>query len=68
MREKVYFSGAEKNILFKKTKKKNIKNIFYWLQYAVFLFPDQGLNLCPLHWDCGVLTTGRPWESCEKYS
>ena len=21
-------------------------------------FPDQGLNLGPLHWECGVLATG----------
>ena len=24
------------------------------------LFPDQGLNLGPLHWDCGLLATGPP--------
>ena len=23
-------------------------------------FPEQGLNLCPLHWERGVLTTGPP--------
>ena len=26
-------------------------------------FPDQGLNLCPLQWKCGVLTTGPPGKS-----
>ena len=26
-------------------------------------FPDQGLNPCPLHWKCGVLTTGSPGNS-----
>ena len=24
------------------------------------IFSDQGLNLCPLHWKLGVLTTGPP--------
>ena len=27
------------------------------------LFPDQGWNLGPLHWDCGVLATGPPGKS-----
>lgn len=26
-------------------------------------FPRQGLNRCPLHWKCGVLTTGLPGTS-----
>ena len=26
-------------------------------------FPDQGLNLCPLQWKHGVLTTGPPGKS-----
>ena len=26
-------------------------------------FPNQGWNPCPLHWECGVLTTGLPGES-----
>ena len=26
-------------------------------------FPDQGSNLCPLHWNCRVLTTGLPGKS-----
>ena len=24
-------------------------------------FPDQGLNTCPLHWKCGVLTNVPLW-------
>ena len=27
------------------------------------LFPSQGLNLCPMHWKCGVLTTELPGKS-----
>ena len=27
------------------------------MQHACSLFPDQGLNRCSLHWECGVLTT-----------
>ena len=27
------------------------------------LFPDQGSNPGPLHWECGVLTTGPPGKS-----
>ena len=37
----------------------------YMLQLRVYLlqpkaekFPDQGLNLGPLHWECGILATG----------
>ena len=26
-------------------------------------FPDQGSNLCPLQWTCGILTTGPPGNS-----
>ena len=26
-------------------------------------FPDQELNLCPLHWKCRFLTTGLPAKS-----
>ena len=29
-------------------------------------FPDQGSNLRPLHWKCGVLTTGPPGKSQKK--
>ena len=28
-------------------------------------FPDQGSNLGPLHWECGVLSTGPPGKSLE---
>ena len=31
-------------------------------------FPDQGLNLGPLHWECSVLTTGPPEKSSTVYS
>ena len=27
------------------------------------LIPDLGLNLGPLHWECGVLDTGQPGKS-----
>ena len=30
-------------------------------------FSDQGLNLCPLHWECRVLTTGPPKKSKPRY-
>ena len=30
------------------------------VQHVGSQFPDQGLNLCPLHWKHGVLTTGLP--------
>ena len=29
-------------------------------------FPDQGLNLCPLHWQHKVLTTGLPGKSLDS--
>ena len=29
-------------------------------QYVGTQFSDPGSNLCPLHWKCGVLTTGLP--------
>ena len=29
-------------------------------------FPDQGSDLCPLHCQCGVLTTGSPGKSQEE--
>ena len=35
-------------------------------QHVGPLFPDQGLNLCPLHWKCEVLTTGPPVRSQTK--
>ena len=31
-------------------------------------FPDQGLNLCPLQWKHGVLTTGPPGKSGKVIS
>ena len=31
-------------------------------------FPDQGWNLGPLHWECGVLTTGPPRQSLVPFS
>ena len=30
--------------------------------------PDQGLNPYPLHWKCGVLTTGPPGNSQECFN
>ena len=33
------------------------------VQHGGSWFPDQGLNLCPLQWKHGVLTTGRPRTS-----
>ena len=36
-----------------------IKKKFFWSCYVAcgIYFPDQGLNLCPLHWEHEVLTT-----------
>ena len=31
-------------------------------------FPDQGLNLGPLHWERGTLATGPPGKSWEEKS
>jgi len=41
---------------------------FIWLFWSLVAtcrikFPDQGLNLGPLHWEPGVLTTGPPGKS-----
>ena len=42
--------------------------LFIWLHqvlvaaYGIW-FPDQGLNLGPLHWEPGVLATGPPGKS-----
>ena len=33
------------------------------IQHVRSQFPDQGLNLCPLHWKHGVLITGPPGKS-----
>ena len=30
-------------------------------------FPDQGLNLGSLHWECGVLTTAPPGKSLKRF-
>ena len=46
-------------------------NVFLFVCFVLFLamvhvgilVPDQGLNLCPLQWKCGVLTTGLPGKS-----
>ena len=32
------------------------------------LVPNQGLNPWPLHWECGVLTTGTPGRSPDWIS
>ena len=32
-------------------------------RHVASFFPDRGLNLCPLHWKGGVLTTGPPGKS-----
>ena len=37
---------------------------FERLQHAKSQFPDQGSNLCPLHWDHRILTPGPPGKSC----
>ena len=33
------------------------------MQHSGSYFPDQGLKLCPVHWDRRVLTTGPPGNS-----
>ena len=33
------------------------------LRHVRSSFPNQGLNLCPLQWKCGVLTIGLPEKS-----
>ena len=35
----------------------------FFLRLAGSQFPNQGLDLWPLHWECQVLTTGPPGES-----
>ena len=39
--------------------------LFFWLRCTAcgILFPDQGSNPCPLHWELGVLTTGPSGKS-----
>ena len=42
---------------------------FFWpAPHVGSSFPDQGLNPRPLHWKCGVLTTGPPGKSRTLYS
>ena len=36
-------------------------------QHVGSQFPNQGLNLCPLHWKHRVLTTGPPEKSPSKH-
>ena len=38
----------------------------FWPHCVPSQFPDQGLNPCALHWECGVLTPGPPWESRKR--
>ena len=42
---------------------------FLWLHYAAYgiLVPQQGSNPRPLHWKCGVLTTGPPGKSHKGF-
>ena len=37
------------------------------LWHARSKFPDQGLNLCPLLWQCGVLATRLPGKSLISF-
>ena len=36
---------------------------FFFPAVPCSMFPDQGSNLCPLHWNLRVLTTGSPGKS-----
>ena len=36
---------------------------FFFGHKAYGIFPDQGLNSCPLCWKCRILTTGPPGKS-----
>ena len=36
---------------------------FFWPYHVAYRIPDQELNLCPLQWKHGVLTTGPPGNS-----
>ena len=46
------------------------KKIFFGhsIQHVGFCFPDQGLNLCPLHWKHGVLITGLQGNSKKVFT
>ena len=39
--------------------------LIFWLHHVAceILLPNQGLNLCPLHWNLRALTTGLPRNS-----
>ena len=45
--------------------KKISGSLFFFLATpcSMWNFPEQGSSLCPLHWKCGVLTTGPPGKS-----
>ena len=47
------------------TKPRRIPFIYLFLPtwHIGYSFPDQGSNLCHLHWECGVLTTGLSGKS-----
>ena len=48
-----------------------LKNLFIWdhaAQHVGSSFPNQGLNLWPLHWKHGVLTTGPWWKFPQSSS
>ena len=40
--------------------------VFTLPQLACRVFPDQKLNLCPVCWECRVLTTGPPGKSSTQ--
>ena len=41
----------------------NISSFFFCLTARGILAPQQGIQLCSLHWKCGVLITGPPGQS-----
>ena len=45
------------------------KNLFFFFapRHVESQFPHQGLNLCPLHWKCRVLTTVPSGKSSESF-
>ena len=47
-----------------------LKKIFFWPhhQHMESLFPDQGWNMCPLHWKCRVLNTGLSGEFLKHFA
>ena len=40
---------------------------FLFFGHVGSYFPNQGLNLCPLHWKLRVLTSGPPGKSLKRY-